>query len=146
MPLKLFTSNSSASRRPPFRGGTSTKTSIPDAFELLFTAHLVDADPFGDLDGDGISNLQEVLDGTRPHRSPQRLPRRRSTSARPPSSPPPSAPLANTPLPSNTPPAYADRFHFVLESSPDLTFERHPYEGVTATHIGGGQFRPPPSP
>lgn len=37
---------------------------LPDAWECVFLAG--DGDPSGDLDGDGISNLQEYLDGTDP--------------------------------------------------------------------------------
>lgn len=37
---------------------------MPDAWECVFLGG--DGDPYGDLDGDGISNLQEYLDGTDP--------------------------------------------------------------------------------
>jgi len=107
---------------------------LPDGWECAFNL----TDPFGDGDRDGVSNLQEMFDGTDPRDVASRL-----ASAL--LSAPPAIDLSITPggsvlLSWSWPAAYAGRVSFGVRSTDDLgtAFTEVP---IAASDLGGGHFQ-----
>jgi hypothetical protein len=110
---------------------------LPGGWELLFFGGPVD--PYADADKDGISNLQEFLDGTDPMN-----PLSHSAFAVNLGLPtlkiePPSNPGKGSSLMFNFPASYAAKFNFMIQSTPDLgmAFNSTPLSPAPA---GGGDL------
>lgn len=108
---------------------------LPDAWECVFLGG--DGDPNGDLDGDGISNKQEYLDGTDPGDNLYKALAQVDLSP----------PLININLLGGGiqkiswmfPAGYANRFEFELLET-DVLGEGFAKSGVPPTRLPGGEF------
>lgn len=107
---------------------------LPDSWECVFLAG--DGDPDGDLDGDGINNLQEYLDGTDPGDNVYKALAKVDLSP----------PLLDIQLIGGVqkigwsfPAAYASRFEFDLLAA-DALGERFSGVGLAPTRLPGGEF------
>jgi hypothetical protein len=111
---------------------------LGDDWENLFPQLL--GNPFGDSDDDGISDLQEYLDGTDPTDPSS------ASAGGPVDLLPPQLLISKAAAPGafhidfQYPAAYADKIAFRLQQSPDLT-SGFTDTGETASHLGGGNHR-----
>jgi hypothetical protein len=123
---------------PIVTGTDSNGNLLYDDWEYRFFGGLGVADPFGDTDGDGYSNLQEMLDGTDP-RDPYSVP------AGPPANfQPPVLSLdensGQVELSFSWPAAYINRFNFGVEHTADLA---QPFEALAVSapvNVSGNEF------
>ncbi|HBM86866.1 MAG TPA: hypothetical protein DD423_08895, partial [Opitutae bacterium] len=113
---------------------------IPDTLEAL--APNLSFDPLGDSDGDGYSDLQEMIHGSDPHRSASYPTESASPTAIDVLDPPMLAIAASTSvglIEFNYPVDYVDHIAFDLYESTDLqTFSN---TGNSAQHLGDGNFQ-----
>lgn len=112
---------------------------LVDSWEKKFFGYIGVADPFGDADGDGYQNVQELLDGSDP----------RDLYGVPP------GPVVNFQLPVLTlspaggwielwfqwPAAYIGRFNFGVRHATDLTTPFTSLAATGPTYISGNQFK-----
>lgn len=119
---------------PVAGSGDANGNLIPDDLEDLYAGTL---DPFADSDGDGFSDLQEILDGVSP------LDDSNAPSGTPVNLSPPVITIDESGsffvLSFAFPADYADDFNFRLYSGPDpqtMTTDT----GLDAPHTGGGSF------
>jgi len=108
---------------------------LPDAWECVFLGG--NGDPNGDLDGDGISNLQEYLDGTDPGDNVYKALAKVDLS-------PPFLDInllggGFQKISWSFPAGYANRFEFELLES-DVLGEGFAKSGVLPTRLPGGEF------
>ncbi|MDQ8191658.1 hypothetical protein [Roseibacillus persicicus] len=114
------------------------QNALDDEWELFFFGQ--STDPFADADGDGYSNLQELLEETNPT-SPASVP---STTALPPGPPPidiyqlPDGSLA---LETDFPSLYSEHITFALLTQTDLALTFQPVPGSLADDAGNDLYR-----
>lgn len=109
---------------------------IPDALEELFPD--IPLDPFADLDGDGFSLLQELIDGTNPF-DPDDFPAGDPLDLSP--------PVVGI-IPANPTVIFDVGFQYPAAAAPYVGFRLHAGDdletftdtGIDAAHLGGGQF------
>jgi hypothetical protein len=121
---------------PPALAPDTDANQLPDPWEALFLAG-AGADPNADPDGDGYTNLRELLDGTDPT-DPL------SHGLEPPTWQAPALALEMLPtgqihLHWRSPESYAQLVRFVVRSTDQLGV---PFadEHIPVTHLGGGEF------
>jgi Bacterial TSP3 repeat len=122
---------------PASSDGDADGNLLIDSWENLLLG-MIGSDPFGDDDGDGYSNLQEMFEGTDPHDGLGV----------------PSVPMASLALPVLNieasaggearldwfwPEAYLNKVQFQILSTPDLNLPPT-LQPIQATHQGGGVF------
>lgn len=108
---------------------------IPDDLEDLYTSSL---SAFGDSDGDGFSDLQEILDGTDPS-DPNSFPGGPVVNLGPPSVSLTTDGGGNLVFEFNYPAGYADDLAFELYAAPDLN-SAPVAMGLEALHGGSGEM------
>lgn len=122
---------------PAASDGDLNDNLLLDSWEKLFLG-LFGADPFGDLDGDGFQNLQEMLEGSDPTDG-QGLPAAPPANLNPPLVNIDVQPGGQAHLEWTWPAAYAGKVNFSILATGDLSRPLAPVP-LTPVHLGNGQY------
>jgi hypothetical protein len=123
---------------PSSSDGDADGNLLVDSWEKLFLG-MLGSDPFGDEDGDGYTNLQEMLDGSDPDDG-LGIPPVPIAALNLPTLAIESSPEGEVMLQWFWPEAYMSKVQFQILSTQDLSLAPTP-EVITPLHQGGGIFR-----